>query len=61
MHIKNQEHIYSEGRRFGDNYSMASESLWIYCRDGVNDDVNENDNANNRINNNKITKSKSFV
>ena len=28
--------------KYSDNYSMASESLWNYYRDEVNDNVNEN-------------------
>ena len=38
-----------------DNYSMASESLWNYYKDEVNDDESENDNAIKRTNNKKKT------
>ena len=40
---------------------MASESLWNYYGDKVNDDVNEdNADGNYRKNNNKAATSKSF-
>ena len=42
-----------------DNYSMTSESLWIYYRDEVNADATEIV-ANYRINNSKVTTSRSF-
>ena len=43
---------------YSDNCSMASESLWNYYRDEVNDDANENGDAGNyRINNNMTTTS----
>ena len=45
---------------YNENYSMTSESLWIYYRDKVNNDENVNGNANNGIINNKTITSKSF-
>ena len=45
---------------YSDNYSMASESLWNYYRDDVNDDANENNADSCKINNNKTITSKSF-
>ena len=44
---------------YSDNYSMTSESLWIYYRDEVNADATEIV-ANYRINNSKVTTSRSF-
>ena len=44
-----------------DDYSMASDSLWNYYRDEVNDSTNENNDGNNyRINNSKTITSKYF-
>ena len=45
---------------YSDNYSMASESLWNYYRNEINDFAIEINNDGNKINNNKTIASKSF-
>ena len=45
---------------YSGNYSMASEILWNYYKDEVNDSVDETDNNDKMINNNKRTTSICF-
>ena len=45
---------------YSNNYFMTSGSLWIHCRDEVNDSANKDKDADNYRINNKITSSKSF-
>ena len=45
---------------YRDNYSMASQSLWSYYREKMNNDANENNANNYRVDNSKTVTSKSF-
>ena len=46
--------------QYGDNNSVTSRSLWMYCRDGMNGDVNENNADSYRIDNSKTATSRYF-